>query len=176
MSLRVEVTPYSVSRWCSFALYSDLILKYLAESYLGVFCWVDGVLFFFMKNKVLTCIIMTVAFPHCCAPTVGLGYKYWWSRDVLTLPVYTQALAFRFRSAPSNRNLPANKKAAAERKACGVNAKRWTEAQHLRARIDTRMYNTPTQQLNNAARFFLSSLHRDLCDPCKQCGRAYSNS
>lgn len=174
MSPRVEVTPYSV--FCTvFCLGLDIKIfrrKLFGSILLDRCC----ILFFFflMKNKVLTCIIMTVAFPHCCAPTVGHGYKYWCSRDVLTLPVYTQTLAFRFRSAPSNRNLPANQKAATGWKARGINAKRWTEAQHFRARIDTRMYNTPTQQLNNTARFFLSSLHRDLCDPCKRCRRAYS--
>lgn len=79
----------------------DLILAYLEESYLRVFCWIDT--FFFKKSKVLTYILITVAFSHCSAPPLGLGYKYWWSGDVLTLPVHTQTLAFRFRSAPSDR-------------------------------------------------------------------------
>lgn len=78
MSLRVSVTPASGSL---LQLYAPLSLdigilrrKLFGSVLLDQYC--IFMLCFFTKNKVLTCILMTVAFSHCCAPTVGLGYKY----------------------------------------------------------------------------------------------------
>lgn len=78
MSLRVLAAPYPepfVSALCC-VLSWTWILEYLEESYLRVFCWIDAVFLFFFKSKVLSHILMTVAFSHSSAPTVGLGYKY----------------------------------------------------------------------------------------------------
>lgn len=117
---------------------------------------------------------MTVAFPHCCAPTVGQSYIYRRRGFILTLFGDTQTLTSHFGSPPSNRKLQvrrvsANRNVATEWKESRINAERWAV---LRFGWRTNQYNsahnTPTQQLNNAASWPSSSVCDcpDLHMPC----------
>lgn len=117
-----------------------------------------------MENKELNHIVMTVAFPHCCAPTVGHSYIYRRRGFILTLFGDTQTLTSHFGSPPSNRKLwvrrvSANRNLATEWKESRINAERWA-ALHFGQRTNryNSAHNPPTQQLNNAASLPSSSV------------------